>query len=273
MGGRVAMAPIIGAWAIGINRWEKPAKPLTHAWGGPSLPPVTRLNRRILVVAAAVVVVLAGAAGAASLLLGKHNAPPQLALSSSATPGATSSLDGRWTVGPGSQVGYRAKEQFINQPGETEAVARTSQVTGSMVVSVGGGTVKISQMKFTVGLASLVSQDRYATYQVYQRDFFVRSIYLQTDLFPTAVFTSSGVSFPEPASGPVSVDVAGKLTAHGVTREVTAQVQAQAAAGTAEVAGSIAIDMRDFAIAPPDISFTRAEPLVTIEYDLKLVHA
>src|SRR5690348_10642816 len=161
MGGRVAMAPIIGAWAIGINRWEKPAKPLTHAWGGPSLPPVTRLNRRILVVAAAVVVVLAGAAGAASLLLGKHNAPPQLALSSSATPGATSSLDGRWTVGPGSQVGYRAKEQFINQPGETEAVARTSQVTGSMVVSVGGGTVKISQMKFTVGLASLVSQDRY----------------------------------------------------------------------------------------------------------------
>jgi hypothetical protein len=31
--------------------------------------------------------------------------------------------------------------------------------------------------------------------------------------------------------------------------------------------------MRDFAIAPPDISFTHAEPLVTIEYDLKLTHA
>lgn len=223
--------------------------------------------------AAAVLVVLAGAAGAASLLLGRHNAPPQLALSNSTTPGASSSLGGKWTVGPGSQVGYRAKEQFINQPSETEAVARTSHVTGSMVVSVVGGTVKISQMKFTVDLASLVSQDKYATYQVYQRDFFVRSIYLQTDQFPAAVFTSDGVSFPQPESGPASVDVAGKLTAHGVTKNVTAHVQAQASGDQAEVAGSIAIDMRDFAIAPPDISFTHAEPLVTIEYDLKLVHA
>jgi polyisoprenoid-binding protein YceI len=220
-----------------------------------------------------VLVVLAAAAGAASLLFSRHNAPPQLALSNSTASGATSSLAGKWTVGPGSQAGYRAKEQFINQPTETEAVARTSKVTGSMVVSVAGGTVKISQMKFTVDLASLVSQDKYATYQVYQRDFFVRSIYLQTSQFPTAVFTSDGVSFPLPSSGPASVDVAGKLTVHGVTKGVTAHVQAQAGGTQAEVAGSIAVDMRDFAIAPPDISFTHAEPLVTIEYDLKLVHS
>jgi polyisoprenoid-binding protein YceI len=218
-------------------------------------------------------VVLAGAAAAASLLLSRHNAPPQLALSNSTASAATSSLAGKWTVGPGSQAGYRAKEQFINQPSETEAVARTSKVTGAMVVSVAGGTVKISQMKFTVDLASLVSQDKYATYQVYQRDFFVRSIYLQTSQFPTAVFTSAGVSFPLPSSGPASVDVAGKLMVHGVTKDVTAHVQAQAGGAQAEVAGSIAVDMRDFAIAPPDISFTHAEPLVTIEYDLKLTHA
>jgi polyisoprenoid-binding protein YceI len=142
-----------------------------------------------------------------------------------------------------------------------------------MVVSVAGGTVKISQMKFTVDLGSLVSQDKYATYQVYQRDFFVRSIYLQTSQFPTAVFTSDGVSFPLPSSGPASVDVAGKLMVHGITKDVTAHVQAQAGGAQAEVAGSIAVDMRDFAIAPPDISFTHAEPLVTIEYDLKLTHA
>jgi polyisoprenoid-binding protein YceI len=220
-----------------------------------------------------VLVVLAGAAVAGLLLLSRHSAPPQLALSNSTASGATSSLAGRWTVGPGSQAGYRAKEKFINQPSETEAVARTSKVTGSMVVSVAGGTVKISQMKFTVDLASLVSQDKYATYQVYQRDFFVRSIYLQTSQFPSAVFTSDGVSFPLPSGGPASVDVTGKLTVHGVTKDVTAHVQAQAGGAQAEVAGSIAVDMRDFAIAPPDISFTHAEPLVTIEYDLNLVHA
>jgi polyisoprenoid-binding protein YceI len=81
------------------------------------------------------------------------------------------------------------------------------------------------------------------------------------------------VSFPLPSSGPASVDVAGKLMVHGVTKDVTAHVQAQAGGAQAEVAGSIAVDMRDFAIAPPDISFTHAEPLVTIEYDLKLTHA
>jgi polyisoprenoid-binding protein YceI len=207
------------------------------------------------------------------LLLSKHSAPPQLALSNSTASGATSSLAGKWTVGPGSQAGYRAKEKFINQASETEAVARTSKVTGSMVVSVAGGTVKVSQMKFAVDLASLVSQDTYATYQAYQRDFFVRSIYLETDHFPTAVFTSDGVSFPEPSSGPAIVDVHGKLTVHGVTKEVTAHVQAQAVGGQAEVAGSIEVDMRDFDISPPDISFTRSEPVVTIEYDLKLAHA
>jgi polyisoprenoid-binding protein YceI len=205
-------------------------------------------------------------------LLSKHSAPPQLALSTSTASGVTSSLAGKWTVGPGSQAGYRAKEKFINQASETEAVARTSKVTGSIVVSVAGGTVKVSQMKFTVDLASLVSQDTYATYQVYQRDFFVRSIYLETDHFPTAMFTSDGVSFAVPSSGPAVVDVHGKLTVHGVTKEVIAHVEAQTAGNQAEVAGSIVVDMRDFAISPPDISFTRSEPIVTIEYDLKLAH-
>jgi polyisoprenoid-binding protein YceI len=218
-------------------------------------------------------VVLVGAAGLASLLLSKHNAPPQLGLSNSTGSGASSSLAGKWTVGRGSLVGYRAKEKLVNQPTETEAVARTSKVTGSVTASVAGGTARISQMKFTVDLTSLVSQDKYSTYQVYQRDFFVRSIYLETDHFPTAVFTSDGASFFVPSSGPAGVDVDGKLTVHGVTREVTAHVQAQADGAHAEVAGSIVVDMRDFDIAPPDISFTRAEPLVTIEYDLMLVHA
>jgi hypothetical protein len=37
-----------------------------------------------------------------------------------------------------------------------------------------------------------------------------------------------------------------------------------------EIAGSINIDMRDFAIAPPDISFTAAEPQAGIEFHLLL---
>jgi polyisoprenoid-binding protein YceI len=234
---------------------------------------VTRSLRAILLGAAAVLVVVAFVAVVAAVLIGAHNAPPHLALSSTGPSGSASAIAGRWTVGPGSQVGYRAREKFINQPAETEAVARTSKVMGSLVVSVEGGIVKISEMKFTVDLASLTSQDKYASYEVYQRDFFVRSVYLQTDSFPMATFSADSVSVPLPASGPVSLDVNGKLTVHGSTKDVIAHVQAQAGAGLAEVAGSLSVDMRDFGIDPPDISFTRAEPMVTIEYDLKMVHA
>ena len=234
------------------------------------------MNPRVIVIGvigAVAVVVLAAAAVGGTFLSSRHSAPPGLALSNSGSATASSALAGKWTVGTGSQVGYRAKEQFINQPSQTEAVARTSDVTGSLEVAVSGGTVKISQMKFTVQLASLASQDKYATYQVYQRDFFVRAICLQTGSFPTAVFVAESATFPMPAGGPVSVDVPGKLTVHGVSRNVTAHVQAQATGASAEVAGTITVDMRDFAIDPPDISFTRAQPAVTIEYDLKLVHA
>jgi polyisoprenoid-binding protein YceI len=234
---------------------------------------VGQLNRRTLIVGGALVAAVLVAAVAGSLLLRSHQAPPALALSTPSTDSSASALAGKWTVGPGSLVGYRAKEKLINQAAETEAVARTSQVTGSLIVAVGGGTVDVSQMAFVVQLASLMSQDKYASYQVYQRDFFVRSIYLQTDSFPTATFKAVSASFPLPASGPVTLDVTGMLTVHGLTKRVTAHVQAQAAGDQAEVAGWIAVDMRDFGIDPPDISFTKAEPQVTIEYALHLVRA
>lgn len=231
---------------------------------------MTRRSRRILATVAGLAVLVGLAAAGARLLLGSHQAPPQLALSTAQPSGSASALAGRWTVVAGSEVGYRAKEKFINQPAETEAVARTSKVTGSLVVTVDGDRVTVSRMSFTVDLASLVSQDKYASYQVYQRDFFVRTVYLRTDSFPTAGFVADSLSFPLPAGAPVNVDVSGKLTVHGITRSVTAHVQAVGAGAQAEVAGSIAVDMRDFAIEPPDISFTRAESQVTIEFDLKL---
>jgi len=230
-------------------------------------------RRWLLAIGAAALVVAAVAVSGGVLLLRSHQAPPALALSSSGPSGSAAGLSGRWTVSDGSQVGYRAKEKFINQPSETEAVARTSKVTGSLVVNVSGSTVTVTRMTFTVDLASLTSQDRYANYQVYQRDFFVRSIYLQTDRFPTATFTAGSTSFPLSSSGATAAAVTGKLTVHGITREVTAHVQATASVAEAEAAGSMLVDMRDFAIEPPDISFTKAEPEVTIEFDLKLVHA
>jgi polyisoprenoid-binding protein YceI len=209
--------------------------------------------------------------GAAVWLLGSHQAPPPLALSTPAAGGSQSSLAGTWKVTTASQAGYRVKEKLINQPATTEAVARTPQVAGSLVVTSSGAALVATQIHFTADLATLVSQDRYANYQAFQRDFFVRTIYLETNRFPTADFTAASARFPADLSGPVSLSVPGKLIVHGVTKAVTAQLQAQQNGDQIEIAGSINVDMRDFAIAPPDISFTTAEPQVVIEFHLVLV--
>jgi len=224
--------------------------------------------RRGLIAGGVALVALLAIAGATALLLGSHKAPAPLALSSPAASGSASSLTGDWKVGDGSEAGYRVREQFINQPGPTEAVARTSKITGGLRVQASGSTLQASGLHFTADLAALQSQDKYANYQVYQRDFFIRTIYLQTDQFPKADFTASPVTVPPGIeSGPVSI------TVHGVTKSVTTTLQAQRSSSGIEVAGSINTDMRDFGVEVPSISFTQAQPGVVIEYHLVLVHA
>jgi polyisoprenoid-binding protein YceI len=168
-------------------------------------------------------------------------------------------------VAAGSEAGYRVKERFINQPSTTEAVARTDKVAGSLVVTASDTGLTATHVHITVDLTALVSQDRYAMYQAYQRDYFVRNIYLETNRYPTADFAADSVRVPPETSGPIALSVNGKLNVHGVTHAVVAQLQAQI-----EVAGSMQVDMRDFGIEPPDISFTTAESQVVIEYHLLL---
>jgi polyisoprenoid-binding protein YceI len=231
-----------------------------------------RLRRGVVVGAIAGAGLLA--LGTASwLLLGSHQAPAPLALSTPVAGGSQSSLIGNWKVATGSEAGYRVKEKFINQPATTEAVARTSKIAGSLVVTSSGSELIVTSIHFTADLTALVSQDRYANYQVYQRDSFVRDIYLETNRFPTSDFTASSVPVSADVTGSTPLSVNGKLKVHGFTKPVIAQVQVQLNGNQVEIAGSINVDMRDFAIAPPDISFTTAEPQVVIEFRLLLERA
>jgi polyisoprenoid-binding protein YceI len=226
-----------------------------------------------LIIGSAVGLALVALGVGGELLLGSHHAPGQLGLSSPAPAASLSTADGKWTVGANSVVGYRVREQFVNQPGPTEAVARTTKVTGGLQIVGSGSSMKATGIHFTVDLASLQSQDKYANYQVYQRDFFIRTIYLQTDSYPNAEFAADSVAIPLGiTSGPVSVSVPGRFTIHGVTKSVTASFKAQLSGNGVELAGSMTVDMRDFGIEVPDISFTKAQPMVVIEFDLLLVH-
>jgi polyisoprenoid-binding protein YceI len=237
------------------------------------------MRSRLIVMAAAgvAVVVLAGGGAYVYFFSGLRSSPSTLGLSTTPphatgtpTSVATGSLAGTWTVTTGSLAGYRVKELFVGQTSKHEAVARTSTVSGSLTVSGDSSGYQVTGITFTAALADLHSVDSVAGRDVTQRDSFVsRQMNLQQ--FPNATFTASSGSVPATdGSGTVDVSAAGKLTIHGVTKDVTATGKAQLTGGRIEIAGNLSIDMTDYGVSPPSVPFTTVDSQVTIEFDLFL---
>ena len=238
------------------------------------------MRRRLIITAAAAVAVVALAGGGAYVYFfsGLRSSPSALGLSATPspaatgtpTPAATGSLAGKWTVTTGSLAGYRVKELFVGQTSKHEAVARTSTVSGSLTVSGDSSGYQVTAITFTAALTDLHSVDSVAGRDVTQRDSFVsRQMNLQQ--FPDATFTASAGSVPATdGSGKVDVSAAGKLTIHGVTKDVTVTAQAQLTGGKIEIAGNLSIDMTDYGVSPPSVPFTTVDSQVTIEFDLFL---
>lgn len=233
-----------------------------------------------IVVAAALAVIGAGAAYA-YFFSSLRSAPSALTLSSpspvqSAAPGASpvpsplSSPGGTWQVAAGSLAGYRVSEQFVGQTAAHEAVARTAAVTGQLAV----GAATLDSTTITVQLAGLQSTDTVAGYNVSNRDRIVTRT-LDVSQFPAAAFTAGGVVLPAgyDSGQPVTLSLPGRLTIHGVTRSVVANVQVRVSGSSGQAAGSIAIQMTDYGLTPPSIGFTTVQPAVTIEFQLNLVRS
>jgi polyisoprenoid-binding protein YceI len=229
-------------------------------------------------VGAVVALVLLGGGGAyAYFFSGLRSTPPALSL---ATPSATSSASasgsatagaGTWSTASGSLVGYRVNEQFVGQSSSHQAVARTSDVTGTVAITQSGTAYEMSSATIIVQLANLASVDSVAGYNVTNRDRIVQqSLDVRSD--PTATFTAQSVALPAGADSgqAVTVSVPGQLTVHGVTKPVTATIQLRVTGNTAQIAGTIATNMTDFGVSPPAIGFTTVQPAVTIEFSLNL---
>lgn len=205
---------------------------------------------------------------------GLRTSPAQLGLT--ATPAATNSpastagLAGNWTVTTGSLAGYRIKELFVGQSSKHEAVARTSTVSGGLTVSGDSSGYQVSSLTLTVGLADLHSVDSVAGRDVTQRDGVV-SRQLGVQQFPTATFTAVTASVPSTVSSQqVDVTATGKLTIHGVTKDVTVTAKAQQVGDKMEVAGNVSINMADYQVSPPQVGFVTVDSAVTIEFDVFL---
>ena len=182
------------------------------------------------------------------------SSPSAIVSSSPAAPASASaggSLDGTWKVDTsvgsfsdfsGSFVGYRVNENLANV-GSTTAVGRTPKVSGSLTFA--GATV--TAVKITADLTTLQSDRSMRDGQLHQQA-------LQTDQFPTATFElTTPIQLPStPVDGQaLSVTAQGRLTLHGVTKDVSIPLQAKLAGNVVTVVGSLKIQFADYAINPP----------------------
>jgi polyisoprenoid-binding protein YceI len=162
--------------------------------------------------------------------------------------------DGRWRVSDDgtSFVGYRVREQLASLGSPNEAVGRSSAVTGTMEVA--GDTVE--QVRIEADLTQLTSDEG-------RRDNAIRQRGLESEQYPTAT-----LELAEPiqlASTPVQGQVirgqgTGRLTVHGVTRDVDLDLTGRWSGSTIQVVGQLPVKMTDYQIEPP-----RFGPVVSIE--------
>jgi len=226
-------------------------------------------NRSILAVVAIVAIVAGGYLAYDNVLRGDDVAPlalPSTAPSAAATSAPSAStaeaastapsaaagdgaVAGTWTVTSGSEAGYRVREQLANLPAESDAIGRTSDVTGSITVVDAGDGAQLTAGDIAIDTTTIASDES-------RRDNRMRSEGLQTDQFPTATFTlTQPVDVPATAVAGTATDVTlvGDLTLHGVTKSVEIPAQAVLANGQIQVAGSLSFPLSDFQITAPNV--------------------
>src|SRR5256886_11401378 len=232
-------------------------------------------NRRTLIATIVAGALILGAAGLGILyfVVFAGSSPQKLTLSSPApsTSGSTSPDAspgaGTWTVASGSQAGYRVREQLASLPAPSDAVGRTTAVTGSFTLTQVASGDAVTAASFSVDVSTLTSDKAMRDRRIHQQG-------LQSDRYPTATFQlSSPIVLPAGGAGGQTIHVSaiGALTIHGVTRTVTIPIDGRLSGSQIELVGSITFPFRDFGMTPPSIGgFVSVQDNATMEFQLVL---
>ncbi|HYS29451.1 MAG TPA: YceI family protein [Candidatus Limnocylindria bacterium] len=235
------------------------------------MPPLTR----VIVGLGALVVMGALAFGGVYWLLLGGSSPRQLTIqpASTASPATTASASpgvGTWTVGTGSVAGYRVREQLAGLAAPTDAVGRTSSITGSFTLAQSAAGYTVTAATFTVDVSTLTS-DRA------MRDRRIHQMGLESDRYPTATFKlTNPIVLPATATTgqTVHVSATGDLTIHGTTTSVTIPMDAQLSGSQIQVVGSLTFPFSEFNMVPPSIGgFVSVQDNATMEFSLLLQKA
>ncbi|HEV8671082.1 MAG TPA: YceI family protein [Candidatus Limnocylindria bacterium] len=183
--------------------------------------------------------------------------------SPSATAATTTLAIGTWTVSNTSKATVRVREQLVGVNLPSDAVLVATGATGSFVLN-DDGTFS-SDSKITFDLTTLASDQR-------DRDNFVKMDTLQTRQFPTATFVptkTTGLTLPLPTSGDFTFKLAGQITIHGKTKDVTFDVTAKRSGNelTATTTASPTWKFADFGMTAPSVPFR----VVSVVDEIRLV--
>jgi polyisoprenoid-binding protein YceI len=233
-------------------------------------------NRRTLIAAVVAGALILGAAAVGILyfVVFAGSSPQKLALSSP-TPSASGSTTsptstpgaGTWTVTSGSVAGYRVREQLASLAAPSDAVGRTSAISGTFSLTQSASGDAVTAASFSVDVTKLTSDQS-------RRDQRIHSQGLESDRYPTATFKlTSPIALP---AGTVSgqtihVSATGDLTIHGVTKSVTIPIDARLTGSTIELVGSTTFPFSQFGMTPPSIGgFVTVQNNATMEFQLML---
>ncbi|HEV2012983.1 MAG TPA: YceI family protein [Candidatus Dormibacteraeota bacterium] len=233
-------------------------------------------HRRNLIGTAVAGVLLLGAVGIGIIYYAVFagSAPQKLALSSptpsiaaSAASPASSPGVGTWTAGSGSQAGYRVREQLASLPAPSDAVGRTTAITGALSLTRSAGGYSVSAASISVDVSKLTSDKAMRDQRIHQQG-------LESDRYPTATFQlMSPIALPAGAASgqTIHVSATGALTIHGVNRTVTIPIDARLTGSEIELVGSITFPFSEFGMTPPSIGgFVSVQNNATMEFQLMM---
>jgi hypothetical protein len=192
----------------------------------------------------------------------------------SAPPGSrTAGVAGLWVIQPGSIAGYRAREQFATLTSPHEAVARTEQVRGWLLIGETGGGLQVETGCVAVEVRALRSVDEVPGFNTSDRDGNARS-FLNAGAHPYAVFQPYPASLPLSASATAiqHARLAGDLEISGTTRPAQFELDVRLTGEEVTAAGSTTVQVGDFGVDVPQeaAGFVRVDPHITLEVSLLL---
>ena len=173
-------------------------------------------------------------------------------------PALASDVSGIWKATTKSTLGYRVKEVLGGL--DTEAVGRTDQVTGELVIEAS----RLMAATFSVNVGTITSDSS-------KRDNQFTGNIMDVSTYPTADFVlTTPIDFGSiPLPGvQLTATATGDLTLHGVTRSVSFEVTTEYASNVIGVLGSIDITFADYGIANPSNAFVSTGDTGLLEFVL-----